>query len=116
MGKMKLKVFEADTQIAEAEIFALDPPMCVAMANFDPTIAYDVARHANVIDDDYIADRTDILRIELANGDDLRSEAISIQDFPTLGERQVHILGIYQPSFDELFGGHPDFVAYWGEG
>jgi hypothetical protein len=112
---MRLKIFEADTPIAEAEIYALDPPMCVAMAKLFPAIAYDQARHANVIDGDYIGDRSEILRIEMHDGSTMKSEAISIQDWPMLDEREVHILGIYEPSFDELFREHPDFKAYWGE-
>jgi hypothetical protein len=112
---MKVKIFEASTQIAEAEIYALDPPMGVAMAKFFPAKAYDQARHANVIDGDYVGDRSEILRIEMEDGSTLMSEAISIQDFPTLDEREVHILGIYEPSFDELFREHPDFKAYWGK-
>lgn len=112
---MKVTIFEADTIIGNAEIFALDPSMGVAMAKFKPTSAYDVERHANVVDGDYIADRSDELRIELANGDGLKSEAVSIQDWPMLGEREIHILGIYEPSFDELFSEQPDFKAYWGK-
>ena len=108
-------VFEADTQIGEAEIYSLDPPMWVAMANFFPTDAYDQARHANVIDGDYIGDRGDILRIEMKDGSILKSQAISIQDFPSLGEREIHILGIYEPVFDELFHEHESFKAYWAQ-
>ncbi|AXU21458.1 hypothetical protein C7W88_21670 (plasmid) [Novosphingobium sp. THN1] len=111
---MKIKIFEASTQIAEAEIYALDPPMCVAIAKFFPVDAYDQARHANVIDGDYVGDRSENLRMEMQDGSTLKSQAISIQDFPMLDEREVHILGIYEPSFDELFRDHPDFKAYWG--
>jgi hypothetical protein len=113
--EMRLKIFEADTPIAEAEIYALDPPMSVAMAKFFPAKAYDQVRHANVIDGDYIGDRSEILRIEMQDGSTMKSNAISIQDWPTLNEREVHILGIYEPSFDELFRDHPDFKGYWGE-
>lgn len=109
---MKLKVLEADTLIGEAMIFALDPPMGVAMAKFQPSSAYDMARHANVVDGDYVADRGENLRIEMANGKALKSQAISIQDFPTLGEREIHILGILEPSFDEVFGDRSDTKAY----
>lgn len=113
---MKLKIFEADKLIGSAEIFALDPPMCVAMAKFDPTTEYDMPSHANVIDGDYVGDRSDILRLEMPDGSAMKSEAISIQDFPTLDEREVHILGIYEPGFDQLFSEHPDFRAYWNKG
>ncbi len=112
---MRLKIFEADTLIAEAEVFALDPPMCVAVAKLFPARAYDPARHANVIDGDYIEDRSEILRIGMQDGSTMKSEAISIQDFPTLEEREVHIIGIYEPNFDELFAEHPDFKTYWGK-
>lgn len=110
---MKIKIFEANTQIAEAEIYALDPPMCVAIAKFFPFNAYDQARHANVIDGDYVGDRSEFLRMEMHNGLALKSQAISIQDFPTLEEREIHIIGIYEPSFDQLFWEHPDFKSYW---
>lgn len=112
---MKLKIFEANTLIGDADVFALDPPMCVAMAKFSPARDYDASRHANVIDGDYVGDRTDILRLEMDDGPAMKSEAISIQDFPTLDEREVHIIGIYEPSFDELFREHLNFKAYWGK-
>ncbi|KUO55918.1 MAG: hypothetical protein APF82_06015 [Sphingomonadales bacterium BRH_c42] len=110
---MIVTIFEADTLIGSAEIFALDPPMGVAMAKFRPAPAYDVERHANVVDGDYVADRGDILRIELPGGIRLRSQAISIQDWPALGEFELHILGILEPDFDELFKDHPDYRAYY---
>jgi len=113
---MRLKIFEADTRIGDAEVFALDPPMSVAMAKFEPAPGYDATRHANVIDGDYVGDRSDILRLEMPDGSTMKSEAISIQDFPTLDEREIHIIGIYEPGFDQLFGNHPDFTAYWGKG
>lgn len=111
---MKVTIYEANTPIGEAEIFALDPPMGVAMAKFTPAPAYNAAKHANVVDGDYIEDRSDSLRIEMADGVTLTSQAISIQDWPTLGEREVHILGILEPSFDSLFSEHDDYKAYWG--
>lgn len=113
---MRVKLLEADTPIGEAEIYALDPPMCVAMAKLFPTLAYDQARHADVIDGDFIGDPGEVLRIEMQDGSTMKSGAISIQDWPSLDEREVHILGIYEPSFDELFSEHPDLKAYWGRG
>lgn len=113
---MKLKIFEADTLIGEAEIFALDSPMGVAMAKFFPAIAYDQGRHANVIDGNYVGDRSKILRVEMEDGSTIKSEAVSIQDFPTLDDRELHILGIYEPRFDELFNEHPNSIGYWGKG
>ncbi|OYU73373.1 MAG: hypothetical protein CFE32_21105 [Alphaproteobacteria bacterium PA3] len=112
---MKVTVYEADIPIGEGEIFALDPPMGVAMAKFKPLAAYNVEQHANVVDGDYIEDRGDRLRIEMANGMPLVSQAISIQDWPALGEHEVHILGILEPSFETLFGEHLDFQSYWGK-
>ena len=108
-------IYEADTAIGEAKIIALDPPMGVAIAEFTPSGAYNMEHHANVINGDYVGDRSDRLRIELANGIPLISQAISIQDWPQLGEREAHILGILEPSFESLFSEHPDFVAYWGK-
>lgn len=112
---MNLRIFDADTFLGEADVFALDPPMCVAMARFHPAAGYDATKHANVIDGNYIGDPGELLTLKLPDGSTLESEAISIQDFPTLSEREVHIIGIYQPKFDELFREHPDFRAYWAE-
>ena len=112
---MKVTIYEADTPSGEAEIFALDPPMGVAMAKFRPLAAYNVEQHANVVDGDYIEDRGDRLRIVMADGVPLVSQAISIQDWSALGEQEVHILGILEPSFEALFGEHPDFKSYWGK-
>lgn len=110
---MKVTIFETDTPIGEAEIFALDPSMGVAMAKFTPLPAYNVEQHANVLDGEYIAERGDKLRIELVDGAALRSQAISIQDWPALGEREVHILGILEPTFDELFSDLPHYREYY---
>lgn len=110
---MKLRVFETDKLVGTAEVFALDPPMGVAMAKFDPAADYDPKRHANVIDGDYVGDRGEALRIEMVDGSMIKSGAISIQDFPTLNEREVHILGIYEPSFADLFNSHPHYRAYY---
>ena len=112
---MKVTIYEADTPIGEADIFALDPPMGVAMAKFEPLDAYRIEQHANEVDGDYIADRSDRLRIEMADGKPLISQAVSIQDWPALGEREVHFLGVIEPSFESLFSEHPDFKAYWGK-
>lgn len=112
---MRLKILEGETHIGDADVFALDPPMCVAMAKFSPARHYDANRHANVIDGDYVGDRTEILRLEMADGSMVKSEAISIQDYPTLYERQVDLIGIFEPSFDELFKDHPSYTAYWGK-
>lgn len=111
---MQVKVFEGDTLIGEAQIYALDPPMGVAMGKFEPALAYEVERHANVVDGDYIADRSEILRTELADGTHLKSQAVSIQDFPTLHEMELHIWGIVQPAFNKLFAEHPSVKLYWG--
>lgn len=113
--KMKLKIFEGGMLIGNAEVFALDPPMCVAMAKFDPVEGYDPQRHANVFDGDYLGDRSNILRLEMPDGSTMKSEATSIQGFPTLNEREVHIIGVYEPGFDQLFEEHPSFKAYWGK-
>ena len=110
---MQLRIFEGDTLIGDAEIFALDPPMRVAMANFEPAADYDPQRHANVLDGEYIGDRSDILRLEMRDGSALKCAAISIQDFSAIAEREVYIHEIFEPSFDELFAGHPSFKAYW---
>ncbi len=112
---MKFTIYEADTPIGEADIFALDPPMGVAMAKFMPLDAYSLEQHANVVDGDFIEDRGGRLRIEMADGRPLLSQAISIEDWPALGEREVHFLGILEPSFESLFREHPDFKAYWGK-
>ncbi|WP_417320741.1 hypothetical protein [Erythrobacter aureus] len=110
---MKISIFENATLIGEATVFALDPPMCVAMAKFAPAPAYDAERHANVINADYVGDRSGILRLELPDGKAMIAEAISIQDFPEIDERQVDLIGIFEPSFDELFSQHPSFKDYW---
>lgn len=111
---MKLKILEGGTLIGNAEIVALDPPMRVATAKFYPAANYDSKRHANVIDGEYLGDRSDILRVVLDDGAAIESEAISIQDWPTLKEHELHLWGIFQPKFDELFADHPSFKAYWG--
>lgn len=109
----EVKILEAEILVGDAHIYAFDPPMCVAMAKFFPAPAYNSVRHAEEIDGEYVADRSDILRILLPDGSELRSHAISILDFPTLHEIELHIVGIYEPSFDELFNSHPHYRAYF---
>ena len=110
---MKISIFENATLIGEATVFALDPPMCVAMARFTPTSAYDTQRHANVVNADYVGDRSEILRLELPDGKAIKADAISIQDYAEIDERQVDLIGIFEPSFDELFSEHPSYKDYW---
>lgn len=112
-AEMKVSIFEGDTFVGDAEVFALDPPMRIAMARFHSAAGYDLTRHANVIDGDYVADRSALLTLKMPDGSTMKSEAISIQDLPMLSEREVHIIGIYEPNFDELFREHPDYKAYW---
>lgn len=113
---MKLKLFEGEALIGVAEVFALDPPMRVAMAKFEAAAGYDPKRHANVLDGEYLGDRTERLRVEMRDGSALKCAAISIQDFPTLAEREVYLHEIVEPPFDELFADHPSFTASWGKG
>jgi hypothetical protein len=110
---MRLKIFAGETHIGDAEVFALDPLMCVAIAKFFPTRDYHANRHATVIDGERVGDRTDVLRLEMAEGLAVRCEAISIQDYPSLHERQVDLWGVFEPSYDELFKEHPSYSAYY---
>ena len=112
---MQLRVFEGKTLVGDAHVYALDPPMCVAIAKFEPAAGYDLNRHANVIDGDYVGDRSKLLRLEMSDGTEMKSAAISIQDFPTISEREIHIIEIFEPSFDMVFGEHPHFKDYWGK-
>lgn len=99
---MRLKILEVDALIGETEVFALYPPMSVAMAKVFPATACDQGRHANVIDGNHVGDRGEILRVEVEDDSTMKSEAASSQDFPTLGELGLQILGIYEPRLDEL--------------
>jgi len=112
---MQVTVFEGSTPIGTAVLDALDPPMGVAMGKFNPTPAYVVDHHANVIDGDYAGDRSEILRVERADGVRILSGAVSIHDWSELGERELHLLGIFEPQYKTLFSEHPDFKAYWGK-
>lgn len=110
---MKLTIFDAYTPIGDAEVFALDPPMGVAMAKFAPLPAYNVEQHASIVDGEFYEDRGGALRIEMEDGIPLRSQEMSLKDWPTLGEYELHILGIIEPSFETLFADHPHYKAYW---
>ena len=87
--------------------------MCVASGQFIPTAAYSRAAHANVIDGEYVGDRTANLRVISDIHGHLESKAISIQDFLPLDEIEVHVIGIFNPSYDAIFGNDPNFQAYW---
>jgi hypothetical protein len=112
---MKLTIFEAKTQIGEANIFALDPPMGCATAKFAPASDYNAERHADLLDGEQVTEPSPTLRIEMEDGVELKSKAISIHDYPTLDEIELNILGIFEPSFDELFSEHPHYRSYWGQ-
>ena len=113
---MKLKLFEGEALIGGAEVFALDPPMRVAMAKFEAAADYDPKRHATVLDGECIGDRTERLCLEMRDGLALKCAAISIHDYPTLAKREVYLHEVFEPPFDELFAEHPSFTAYWGKG
>ena len=74
---------------------------------FLPFPTYSTKLNVNVVDDDYIEVRSENLRMELADGVALISQAISKQDFPALNEREVYIFGTMEPSFEEFFHEHP---------
>ena len=88
-----MKIFEAGTLIGNAKVVALDPPMGVVNAKFEPTPAYCISRHANIVDGEYITDHGVGLRIELQNAIGLECIAICIHDCPILGEIEVDIIG-----------------------
>lgn len=108
---MTFRFFHGEAQIGTATLFALDPPMGVAMAKFRPTEAYESAKYANVLDGDYLGDRTGILTVKLDDGTELKCNAVAIHDYPSLDEIEVHLLGIIEPSYDQLFADHPDFKS-----
>ncbi|MFM6933192.1 MAG: hypothetical protein ACKOUT_13230 [Novosphingobium sp.] len=87
--------------------------MGVAIGEFEPTDAYDVGRHASSIDGQWVDGRSTILSARLADGTLVQCHAVSIQDSPTLEELEVHLIGISDPPYQVLFGGHPDFRAYY---
>jgi len=110
---MKVFVFEAATLVGEADVYALDPGMGVAIAKFQPAPAYTVTRHANVVEGEYLGDRSDILSAELEDGTALVCGAIVIQDYSSIDEREVDFLGIIEPSFSTLFAEDPYYKAYY---
>lgn len=66
-----------------------------------------MSRHASVIDGELAGDRSDVLRVETEIGLIVKSAGISILDFPTSNERELHILGIYEPLISEFSEPHP---------
>ncbi|QDX25584.1 hypothetical protein FPZ54_05820 [Sphingomonas suaedae] len=112
---MHVTILEGLTPIGTAFLNALDPAMGIAMGKFEPTSAYVPDRHANMVDGDYIADRSETLRVERTDGISIVCRAISIQDWSELGERELHLLEISEPSYEALVGEHSAFRAYWGK-
>ncbi len=113
---MLVKILEGDIVIGAGELTDLDPPMGVAQGNFLAADGYEKTLHANVIDGDYIADRTPGLRLNSAEFGEVECGVISIQDFTeTLGECQVIVIGIPYPQYETYFGANPQFAAYFGE-
>lgn len=55
---MHVSVFDGETLIGHASLTDLDPPMGVAMGAFTPSEHYVQAAHANVIDGDYVGERS----------------------------------------------------------
>jgi hypothetical protein len=111
---MVIEIFEGSDLVGTGQIYALDPPMGVATGYFAPTSAYDRGRHANLVDGEYLGDRTSILTARLTDGGEIIAcRAISIMDFPTLDECEIHLIGISAPPFKDLFGGHAQFKEFW---
>jgi hypothetical protein len=110
---MRVAIHDSEGLIGLAELNASDPPMCVGSGRFIPTAAYSRSKHANVIDGEYVGDRTANLRVVSADHGDVDSEAISIQDFAALDEIVVYLVGISSPSYDVIFADDPSFRAYW---
>jgi hypothetical protein len=110
---MRVMIFDDSMLIGEASLNAFDPPMGVAMGPFDATSDYDAWRHANVVDGEFVAFRGAGLRVEAEDIGTIQSVGLSIEDWPSVGERVIHIIGISEPSFEVLFGEHPEVRAYW---
>lgn len=112
---MVVEIFEGPDLVGTGQIYALDPGMGVATAYFAPTSAYDCERHANVVDGEYLGDRTSILTARFPDGGEIITcNAISIMDFPTLNECEIQLIGINEPPYADLFGDHPQYKDYWG--
>jgi hypothetical protein len=90
--------------------------MCVASGPFAPSPTYNRLEHANLIDGEYMGDRTASLRVISEAHGEIESHAIAIHDLSALDEIEVDVIGIIRPSYDALFGDDPDFQAYWTQG
>ena len=111
---MQVSLYDKDTLIGLADLTVLDPPMGVATGAFVPSENYSRSEHANVIDDDYIGDRSQHFRVVSGTHGEIESSAIAILDYPALGEIELHVLGITRPEYAIIFGNYPDYRAYYG--
>jgi len=109
-----VSIFNRDTLIGHANLSELDPPMGVATGAFVPTADYARTDHANVVDGDYVGERSQGFRVLSEAHGKIESQAIAILDWPTLGEIELHVLGITNPDYEALFGDHPTYRAYYG--
>jgi len=57
---MRVSVYQNQTQVGTAILEHLDPPMGVAFGPFTPTQHYDRHKHANVVEGNYVGDRSGV--------------------------------------------------------
>jgi hypothetical protein len=112
MQVMRVAIHDSKGLIGHADLTASDPPMCAASGPFSPEPTYDPLEHANVIDGEYLGDRTANLRVTSEAHGEIESHSIAILDWPALKEVQLDVVGIIRPSYDALFMDDPDFRAY----
>ena len=108
-----LEIYENVERVGDAKVFALDPSMSVAMAKFTPTSAYDIDRHANVVDGEYRSTRGGCLRIQLPDGSPMPVSDIAIHDYPNLDEAEVHVLADTAESFAAMIAAYPELQAFF---
>ena len=99
---MRVTVFDGENVVGRADLAASDPSMGVASGVFHPGSAYSRAEHANLVDGEFVGDKSAELRVISEDHEQITCGAIVIGDWPTLKEIHLDLLAITSPDYAGL--------------
>lgn len=114
---MNVEFYLDEELIGHAVLDAWDPPMGVAGGPFEPAPGYKRGTHASVIEGVDNPLGGDLrFKVQDDQGGTVECQAIWIEDYSDcLGERQVSVLGIPYPEYENRFGEYSAYKAYQSE-
>ncbi|URD60473.1 hypothetical protein M8312_11870 [Sphingomonas sp. KRR8] len=114
---MKVQIYHEGKLVGHSNLDATDPPMGVATGLFEPSASYEPKVHAGEIEGTHNPSGANLTYVvESAEHGAVECQAVFIQDYSdSLNERQVSIIGIPSPDYENCFEEYPSFRNYWGK-